>query len=210
MVDIEEIRKRFDAHDIDSLKNYIKLELLKTAASLNPNWHPLGFIHCKLTDSSTTEIYRLHIWPTTMDPIDPQEHKIHDHLFDVESIVLLGSIENNEFEFLSSSHPPSHRVIEVEYTKDAPLFHESGIRGTLTKTRSNTSRAGERYRVNRKILHETCRQSDELAITLVRTSNPMKVSPRVVLPINASLPPIRPPKIFPLNEWLSILNNVLQ
>jgi len=209
MVDAEKLHDLFYSKNVIEIKRFLKREIHKDLENFKPNWHPLGFIHCKIAENKNNETFRTHIWPSNLKATNPQEHKIHDHLFDIDSIVLNGAIENIEYEFTESYESPDFRIIKVNYSPIGPLLYEDNISGKLQKTKSEIIQSGNLYRVRQKTLHETSLKSLSTSVTLVRTYSPSTYEPRVAIPISSALPPVRPNTPFPLKEWLAILDESL-
>ncbi|MFS2213732.1 hypothetical protein ACCD08_04420 [Telluria sp. Tellsp104] len=209
MVDVDTLQTTFNSKNIVEIKTLLKQEIQKNPEIFRPNWHPLGFIHCKIAQNIDNDTFRLHVWPSDREATQPQEHKIHDHLFNIDSIVLVGAVENTEYEFVESDKFSDFRIIKVNYSPTGPLLYEDKKFGKLTKTKSEVINSGNSYHIARKTLHETSLKSLDTSITLVRTFSPSTYEPRVALPINSALPPIRPNIPFPLEEWLGLLDKSL-
>jgi hypothetical protein len=205
MINITRLREVFDTQNQQFMGKYLHQAILQDWQQLTPNWHPLGFIHTKLAEDDNAT-YRLHIWPVNLTAIRPQEHKIHDHLFDVESIVLAGAVENIEYEAVTSSQPPTHRILRVEYLPHGPKIYEDSTSCLLEHRGSKVISSTERYKIERHTLHETSRISNETAVTFIRTSRSSNYHPRVIVPLDAALPTARPQIKFPMNDWLALVD----
>jgi hypothetical protein len=55
--------------------------------------HPLGFLRLMLTENSRLKPgFYLHVWPDVPLASQPSDYKIHNHIFDLESRVICGSL----------------------------------------------------------------------------------------------------------------------
>lgn len=206
------LRNLVDTKAHVELKKYLRMCLRNEMHEITPTWHPLGFVHSKLADNTCGETYRLHLWFANKKAMQPQEHKIHDHLFDVESIVLKGSVVSNEYDLapVKLNSLITHRTLRVNYAKNGPILYEDGATGQIVKKEQCTVNEGASYQIKRTVLHESSIYSSEIAITLVRTSNPLiTYNPRIVVPIDSALPPFRQPILFSKEDWLEILESHL-
>ncbi len=161
------LRDLFIQEDTAGLKRCLRATLSSSCENFTPTWHPLGFVHCKLADEFG-ETYRLHLWLSNQPALLPQEHKIHDHLFDVTSIVLTGAVESREYDLVpaSSFNSLSHRILRVDYAADGPRLFEDGATGTLLQTDRRVIGAGASYSIKREGLHESsnCTSSTSIQI----------------------------------------------
>ncbi len=84
----------FSAYGIDL--SYEKLRKL----SYEPRLHPNGFVQLDIADK-----IRLHVWPdnSAVLPKPKVVTNIHDHTFDFESIVVVGSLTNLIYKFSESA-----------------------------------------------------------------------------------------------------------
>lgn len=209
MVDPEILEDLYGQRNASELKRFLRKALPDKIFSLQPNWHPLGFIHCKIAESNL-DTFRLHIWPIDILPEFSQAHKIHDHLFNVESLVLVGSILCEEYIFLENlSSTATHRIVNVDYSGASPILYESNLTGMLRSSASIITVEGDFYKLPSMVLHESTLSSQRTAITLVRTTNPIEYNPRIILPIEVPLPPPRQPVHFSKNLWLNLLAEFL-
>lgn len=79
-----------------------------------PRLHPNGFIQLNLNRAGTC---RLHIWSPNITPdmVQKTRHPIHDHIFDMESTILLGSMENWVYEFIDSGIRREYALFQGVY-----------------------------------------------------------------------------------------------
>lgn len=130
-------------------------------AGRKPRLHPNGFVQFDLIPSG---LARLHVWPAK--PLEAQKtrHPIHDHQFDMHSIVLRGCLRNVLYE------PRLLSPLEANLAK-FPVFtlHSAetiGPRETILKPLSvhkyglvevsaDDVEAGESYAMPKYVLHDS-------------------------------------------------------
>ncbi len=134
-------------------------------AELEAHRHPLGFWHVSLGNTSEGTI-RLHLWPRSSRYPQAPHWPIHTHTFDLQSIVLVGSIENRLYT-TQTAHDGSHRVYEVNYSEADSVLRDTGriVQASLSGCSAVTARQG--YRVSVSEFHETAVPDNCFAATLV-------------------------------------------
>ena len=147
---------------------------------LTPVWHPLGFIHAKLADVPDGGTYRLHLWSSEHRHVGEQRDKVHDHLFNVSSRVVAGAVENIRYRFVAGESEDCCEM-RVDYRPDCIRLVEAGVVGRLYVVQRERIEAPGKYVVPRGELHETIPPEDGLALTVVRTSQPVDYKPRAIL-----------------------------
>ena len=157
---------------------------------LTPVWHPLGFIHVKLADIPDGGTYRLHLWSAEHRNSREQPDKIHDHLFNVTSRVVAGSIENIHYRFVAGESE-DYREFRVDYQSDYSRLIATGVVGRLHVIDRKRIKPPGKYLVPRCELHETLFPDDGLALTVIRTSEPLNYKPRAILRRATAAPPDR-------------------
>ena len=140
-------------------------------------WHPLGFIMCKLSDEGTRKI-RLHIWPGNKRKIQNPAWLIHDHLFDLKSWVLVGKIQNQEFEPLYSE--PSKRIYFASYKGEKSVLERSDKTVSLVERKVEIIRAGQIYGISAGVFHKSSTVNDCTAITVCETIDKLNRKPMVI------------------------------
>jgi hypothetical protein len=169
-----------------------------------PRVHPNGFIQLDL-EAPTDERWhegkgagtsgadlRLHIW-------NPRDHalphqgtvnEIHDHVFDMKSAVVRGTLTQRVFEFVvgamisqSARANPTHELYRAVYDKQSSSRLESlGVIGNLRKIQEFPVYAGQDYKQPAFTLHDTV-EGDELVVTLMRKVAIHEGIPVVVCPV---------------------------
>lgn len=134
-----------------------------------PNWHALGFIHCKLMDFEEGTL-RLHIWEGQEKHPEEQQEKIHDHLFSLNSFVISGKIKNEFFEALeTTSFDFTHYAYTVKY---GDKFSQLSFSDKLYKVRRLDEKVildGEYYEIQSTRFHRSSLIEGGTALTLVAT-----------------------------------------
>lgn len=138
--------------------------------------HPLGFIHFDLAPVAKQPpgtMIRLHIWDRRLTSLD-EAGNIHDHTWELTSLVMLGSLRNKNFSPVHDSEGlfKGARVIygQTNEFEDAGRFH-------LRALSDSVHHAGAVYSIPSRIVHESdpCEQPtvtlvigipDESAVTL--------------------------------------------
>lgn len=149
--------------------------------------HPLGFVYLS---GHTPDGFglRLHLWGhascVAQSPLLP----IHDHVFHLRSTVICGSMTAIRWQtdFLDSG---SFEPYLARYDRSISVLQATGGRCTLLDSNSIVVDPGQAYEVPPGEFHESRPTFPEgLTITLVRTSPPNLMQPRVLVPVNARLP----------------------
>lgn len=144
------------AEDGDRIKFALRAvldELIKATPNIQATRHPLGFTHLELTEileSRPGERVRLHIWPSK-DAGDSAGN-VHDHTWDLTSIVLFGELHDRDFSPRSTPDGP-YRGSRVTYG-DVNAFDLVG-RYHLDEVRDRRVTAGHVYKVPPRIVHES-------------------------------------------------------
>lgn len=166
-----------DAEAVRAKSAEIVERLLRQPESTSGIWHPLGFIVLK--PHGNHEQLRLHIWPSGerhhANPCWP----IHDHVWDMQSFVLCGSLTNHVVAPIFDLEG-SHQIYRVRYFDACTSALEAeGAAVSLRELDEKVIHASEFYSVPRDVFHRTTVDAQTLTATLVTTSN-SRGQPRVV------------------------------
>ena len=175
---------------------------------LTPVWHPLGFMHVKLADTPTGETYRLHLWSAEHRNPGEQEDKVHDHLFNVTSRVVAGSVENVRYRFVAGKSG-DYREFRVDYQSGYGRLIETEIVGQLHVVERKRIGPPGKHLVPRCELHETRPPEEGLALTVVRTSEPLNYRPRAIFHHTTPVLPDRVPLGCSRRLWRHLLAQLL-
>ena len=175
---------------------------------LTPVWHPLGFIQTKLADVPDGGTYRLHLWSSEHRHAEEQGDKIHDHLFNVSSRVVAGAVENIRYRFVAGESE-DYREMRVDYRPDCVRLIEAGVVGRVRVVQRERIEAPGKYLVPRGELHETIPPEGGMAVTVVRTSEPVDYKPRAIFRRATPAPADRGRCPCDRELWLRLLAEVI-
>lgn len=156
-------------------------------------WHPTGFIVVRvLTDERGA--LRLHLWPTTPREQGQPCWPVHDHIWDLRSHVLCGTVHSHGYDVADDAEG-DRTLYAVEYgADDRSRMHRGGQRVRLSARAPERVEAGQRYEVEAGSFHASRVPMGAMAATLVATTLTERVHPRVVGPRRGPtvVPVVRP------------------
>lgn len=176
--------------------------------TLNPVWHPLGFIHTKLLAPSPTESFRLHLWLGDYQHEQEQIDKIHDHLFNVTSKVVCGSVTNLLYKF-DANDEGEWRELRVRYQPESSSLYETGKLGHLRHLGEQKYTAPAQYRVSKFELHQTIPSRFQNTLTVVHTDAAEVYEPRAIFKKNSPTPLSRKPIPCDRDLWRKLLAELI-
>lgn len=157
-------------------------EVLATAeAAKDVAWHPTGFVVGKL---SVTErgVLRLHVWPDDERIYGEPHWPVHDHVFSLQSLVLVGAVVSREHE-VADDRAGSMRRWAVDYGPGrASQLVPDGEPVVMQPAEPITTHAGETYAVDAGRFHASTVPEGQLAATLVATRGTERQRPFVLGP----------------------------
>lgn len=175
-----------DTSDVIALRAVEVEELVRVVDELRASrreikLHPGGFIQLSLASDPAWRVdgMRLHVWSAGLPQRDPRLG-IHEHPFEMTSRILLGEIENLDFEVRARSQDDtaSHVALEARHSELLP----TGQRFAVSCVGRRILRSGDLYRVPKGQFHCSILASP-LAVTLiVRSSIDAHHDPRVLAP----------------------------
>lgn len=126
--------------------------------------HPLGFKVARLNQGCLS--LRLHLWSGPKS--EQLGFEVHDHMFDLESLVLRGALHQRRFAMIAD--PQGDCVIyAVTYSSESSSLRKSEDFVRLECLSNERFTAGDLYKVKAGELHATTLDGVESAITLVLT-----------------------------------------
>jgi hypothetical protein len=143
---------------------------LKERGEGNPRIHPNGFIQLDLEpvedswDASKKRGHsgatrRLHIWNPPMVTLPRQKtvNEIHDHVFDMHSLVLKGTLFQHMYYFtVGLAEDPTHEIYRAVYDKaSSSRLAPTGIKGLLRHATHFPVHAGSDYTQPAFTLHNS-------------------------------------------------------
>ncbi|MFQ3545803.1 hypothetical protein Q7A53_17120 [Halobacillus rhizosphaerae] len=165
------------------IKNTLKDFLIENGDQISFNWHPLGFLHSKLGHAAEVGDIRLHVWLPNNRKTQEPPMPIHDHVFNINSFILLGKVTNHIYD-LTSSLGDKRQLYRVEYNNEGSLLKplDTVIRCKLKS--SQLYNKGEFYEVNKDKFHQTFVEIEDFTVTLVLTTDkdPVK-EPNILGPL---------------------------
>jgi hypothetical protein len=172
-----------------TIKEIVSIDYLKSLGR-KPRVHPNGFIQFDLEPG----VLRLNIWPEQPIPGHPgRVHPIHNHSFDLHSVVLIGALTNVTYSLRQERWiTPTHVLHQAQRINDhdsviAPI--SSGA-GGLKVLKMDTYHPGQDYSLPRAWLHDSLPHG--LTMTLMWSENPDPVyAPLIAVPVG----------VEPLNDY---------
>ena len=141
--------------------------------------HPLGFFALRW-NVGINQILRVHLWSKTFKWVQHPNWQIHNHIFDFNSLVLHGTIQNKTYK-KNENKTGRWSVYEVIYTdQNSTLIHRmSNV--ALDLEGAIVQRNLSKYSLSAEILHRSVLRS-ETAITVLaaRTTVESEISPTVI------------------------------
>ncbi len=137
---------------------------LAQSESVEFRYHPLGFISGQLWQSDL-EFVRLHIWCKESSVEQCPYFGIHDHVFDLESLVMCGRVMNRLYEELDG--PATHRVYNVRYEGEESVTRASEHSTRIRMVEETVCGTGDSYKVPKGRLHESVLVGTSPAMTVV-------------------------------------------
>jgi hypothetical protein len=138
--------------------------------------HPLGFIACTLLTEGALKL-RLHYWPVHGGVQQSPDCQIHDHLFEFQSWVLSGAVENIEYKLSATGN--EYSVYETEYRDGQSILTKTGQLVRLVERDRGVFKEGESYSVAAGTLHETGRVGGSPAFTVLVANDVSSTAPLV-------------------------------
>ena len=127
--------------------------------------HPLGFFYLqdKIRESITQ---RVHIW--LPDGPARLENDCHSHSYDIESLVVVGKMQSELFQFKETSNG-TEKEFAVSYESGKSVLQPTGKCGELDLVASFETRASARYLLKAGIIHRVT-VSETPCVTVLTTS----------------------------------------
>lgn len=142
-----------------------------------PLWHPLGFVSCLVESIQNNEFYRIHYWPKDLRRTKNPNWPIHTHCYDLESLILEGSITDIQYEIKKGE---DHQVYQVEYSGEDSKIIKTNSSISLDIMFAQQRYQAESYFVPKGIFHQSEVNLKATAVTFVHLSNKDNTFPLVV------------------------------
>jgi len=159
--------------DVRGILDYI----IESYEDFSPNWHALGFIHCKLLTANGGTL-RLHIWMSDEKNKDEQIEKIHDHLFSLNSFVISGEIKNELFDISEANKESfTHRAYIVKYIGKDSCVKSNNKYYNVYNSSEEIIASAEYYTITSSMFHRSSLGCAVAALTLVATYEHLEKDP---------------------------------
>jgi hypothetical protein len=172
--------------DIEGVAKNLTVDWLRRAGA-RPRLHPNGFVQLNLLgEGGGGSPARLHVFPwPLLRPSEESNTPCHDHIFDMHSEVILGSVEQVEFAVaLSHGASPTHEIWSVR-TDGLNRDGAPGPTGVLVEAwldQSSEFEAGCGYSQRAFTFHET-RWYGMAATVMTKRRVYQDFSPRILVPV---------------------------
>lgn len=175
------LKELFHLIKSDSALAQIKLPLLnliETTPNLNSKAHPLGFYSISLGNINDTCAVRLHLW--TKDAKIQNEHLlIHNHIFNLKSFVICGSLTNKTYNISKANDNSEGTLYSVKYTENGSSLTRVDSGYIIEQSSKTKITAGEYYCVDSSEFHETINSENSFAATILITERVKEIAPIV-------------------------------
>lgn len=145
--------------------------------TIQPMWHPLGFVSCVIRDKPGEFTLRVHYWPPNDRRTKNPDWPVHTHSYALSSLVLCGSVEDIQYEMLDGEE---HSIYEVSYFDGDSEISKTHRKARILKFTSEIRAQGEQYRVERGVFHQSSVKLSDSAVTFVALSESSGEAPLVL------------------------------
>jgi GrpB-like predicted nucleotidyltransferase (UPF0157 family) len=149
---------------------------LEDFKSIQPLWHPLGFVSCTLISTDSWAL-KIHLWPKNDRKPKTPNWEIHDHLFHIDSRVLKGTIRNIMFKETQGTSLEHYTAL---YNEKNSVLTPVGKFCDVQVHSDVELRAGSRYIMESGEFHQGHVKNDNLTVTLVLKSKKIAGAPRIL------------------------------
>jgi len=157
--------------------NFLLQNIDTLAASIQPFWHPLGFVSCVIRDNPGSVTLRVHYWPPNERRTKNPDWPVHTHSYALSSLVLHGNIEDIQCELIDGK---DFSIYKVTYFNGDPEITRTDMKTRISKHTSKMRIAGEQYFVERGVFHQSVVKLSESAVTFVVLSESSCEAPLVL------------------------------
>jgi hypothetical protein len=169
--------RRIDPTTLASVRSCFA-ERVEAHLGAGANRHPLGFLLVS-EPLGGGACLRCHVWPAGWAVPQGQESgQTHDHSYELNSLVLLGSLRQQTFD-AEFDVGGDHDVLRVDYTADASEPRSSGLRARLVAETDEIFDAGTAYRLPAARVHRVDAVARPLATIVLAVPVSGAPAPRV-------------------------------
>ena len=153
--------------------------------------HPLGFYHIRIFDRTPVTI-RLHYWPAGTRPVVTAVTLYHDHVWSLQSCVLVGRIENVLLT-LERDDAGDYAMANIQQVGGTDIVVPTAGRMKILTEQVTAYSAGDYYSISPRVFHCSRVAIDTDTLTIVRAEVVVEGGPRPLIPAGyAGQAPIRP------------------
>lgn len=141
--------------------------------------HPNGFLQLPLesTDKRNSNL-QLHIWNNTLERRGAKQFEIHDHAFDIESYVVMGSLKDITY---SVSENPSGEYMTFQ-SDGSGQMNSVNKKVSLNIKNDRTIKEGETYIIKKGDFHSS-NPIDPFTATIIKKTNiEIDYNPKLIAP----------------------------
>jgi hypothetical protein len=159
-----------DRHPQRSLNSVRRIVESRITAAIAPFWHPLGFFRIELGSDDAGLRYFLHFWPDKLRSTQDPAWMVHRHVWDLESLVLLGGLEDFEYERIEDAAQAEicGPLYEAHVRPGLSVLERTSDTLSLEHRSADEIAPGRFYRIDIGRFHKTLVPDDSFCCTLVR------------------------------------------
>ncbi|WP_048707420.1 hypothetical protein [Microvirga massiliensis] len=149
--------------------------------------HPLGFLYASEVVSNGMSL-RYHLWPEGWHvPATQTASEIHDHVYELNSLVLRGALRHETFEAVAAQDG-DHELLEVAYSAEESSVLRTGARVVLRPLADEIHGVGTAYRLPPGVIHRASALAAPAATLVLTVAQPAAPAPRVFIPVGHEAP----------------------
>lgn len=163
---------------VTELRRFFRLRIKELLQQNMVRHHPLGFYYA--VDSALEVPLRYHVWPSDWAlPASQAGGDIHDHIFELNSAILLGALRHEIFDFQLSA-AGDKEILRVRYDGNRAHLLRGNEFGELRRARDEIFREGTAYRLLPGVIHRA--EPVTLPVVTLVCAVPSEVAtPRIVI-----------------------------
>ena len=147
------------------------------SSTIQPLWHPLGFSSSIIKNKQEGQTLRVHFWPPDERRTKNPDWPIHTHAYALSSLILAGQLTDIQYDVDAGDE---YNVYSVAYSNGhSEIFRTNGGLKIISK-KSAIRSAGEQYRVERGVFHQSFVEFGRSTVTLVALSEHSDEAPLVL------------------------------
>ncbi|MGE8518262.1 MAG: hypothetical protein ACN6OM_16730 [Alcaligenes nematophilus] len=147
------------------------------SSAIQPLWHPLGFSSCIIKKEQEGKTLRVHFWPPNERRTKNPDWPIHTHAYALSSLILDGQLTDIQYEVEAGDE---YNVYSVTYSNGNSEIFRTNAGLKIISKKSAIRSAGEQYRVERGIFHQSFVEFGKSTVTLVSLSEHSDEAPLVL------------------------------